>query len=700
MKKLIVMSADALVWEDMEYLSSLPNFQKYLAGGAGIRQVRSVYPTITYPCHATMSTGVYPDKHGVTGNLEFHPGQAENLPWLWDYKYNLWKTDIFTEAKKAGYRTAAVFWPVTGNHPAIDYLIDEYWIQSPTDTPREAFARMGSSEEMIQIVEKNTGDVNRPLHPQLDTFIVDCACDIIRQYRPDVLFLHPADVDWARHQYGLFNDQVKKTVENTDQYIGKIMKAVGDAGILEETNLVLVSDHGQREIQKIVNAGLHRNCIRRMQYHTYQGGYFMSKRSMRTAALAMTVVAAVGTCSGIPVQAEGEKVTVNFWHSMGGDNEKLLQSVVDAYNASQDKVEVVPEYQGNYYDSIAKVQTAIGAGNGPDILQTGSGQISILAKEDGVLENLVPYMQESGMKNDFYEGFITGMSFDPASTDETLLGFPMGCSTPVMYCNDALLEEAGLQVPTTWDEMTQVAGTLIDEGKVEYGFALPHDPWYFWMFIAQNDTHCFSEDGSTFACVEDGTGIEMWQKVQNMVKDKVMYFGPAQDDNCSALFAEGKTAFIINSIGALTGIQNAVDFDFSVQFVPKEKVNSVPTGGNTLCMLASSEVKDAAWDFLHWMYTDNGGVATYSSSIGYLPCSETIADMDAVVAKREDPNYQKAFEQLPYANNEHMVRQPNNGDVANLVTAMMEATLYDFEDVTEQMQIMNEEATAVLKDLQ
>ena len=75
---------------------------------------------------------------------------------------------------------------------------------------------------------------------------------------------------------------------------------------------------------------------------------------MRTAALAMTVAAAVGACAGIPAQAESEKVTVNFWHSMGGDNEKLLQSVVDAYNASQDKVEVVPEYQGNYYDSIAK----------------------------------------------------------------------------------------------------------------------------------------------------------------------------------------------------------------------------------------------------------------------------------------------------------------------------------------------------------
>lgn len=47
-----------------------------------------------------------------------------------------------------------------------------------------------------------------------------------------------------------------------------------------------------------------------------------------------------------------------------------------------------------------------------------------------------------------------------------------------------------------------------------------------------------------------------------------------------------------------------------------------------------------------------------------------------------------------------MVSQPNNGDIANLITAMMEATLYDFEDVTEQMNTMNEEAKATLTDLQ
>ncbi len=257
MPELIVLSADALVYEDIEYLSTLPNFRKYLAGGVGVKKVKSVYPTITYPCHTTMSTGVYPDRHGVPGNFEFTPGRTKDLPWLWDYKYNLYREDIFTAAKAAGLHTAAVFWPVTGNHPCIDDLIDEYWVQGPEDRPREAFARMGSDEHMLDIIERNLhGRTDRPPHPDQDAFIVNCACDVIRECQPDLLFLHPADVDWARHEYGVFNDQVRRTVENTDRYIGLLMETVAESADPEKTNLVLVSDHGQRNIRRIVNLNL------------------------------------------------------------------------------------------------------------------------------------------------------------------------------------------------------------------------------------------------------------------------------------------------------------------------------------------------------------------------------------------------------------------------------------------------------------
>ncbi|MEG0741453.1 MAG: ectonucleotide pyrophosphatase/phosphodiesterase [Clostridia bacterium] len=251
-KKLIVFSADAMVTEDLDHLKTLPNYRKYLAGGCEVSKVRSVYPTITYPCHTTMCTGVYPNKHRVGGNLEFLPGVSP-LPWLWDRKWNHWKDDIFFEAKAAGYTTSAVFWPVTGNHPAIDYLIDEYWTQSPEDTPRKAFARMGSDERMLSIVQSHIRDNKIREHPPTERFIISCTCDIIRQYQPDVLFLHPANIDAYRHRTGLFNDYVRMGIDETDQWIGEIMETVRDLGQLEQTNFVLTSDHGQLEIKRIVN---------------------------------------------------------------------------------------------------------------------------------------------------------------------------------------------------------------------------------------------------------------------------------------------------------------------------------------------------------------------------------------------------------------------------------------------------------------
>ena len=254
-KKLIVFSADAMVTEDLEYLETLPNFKKYLSGCSMVKKVCSIYPTITYPCHTTMATGVWPDKHGVTGNLMLQPG-VQPAPWKWDYSAVKWKEDIFTEAKKAGYTTAAIFWPVTGNHPYIDYLIDEYWTQGPEDTPREAWKRMGSSPQMLDLIERYIGKNEIRQHPQSERFIIDCTCELIRSYRPDVIFLHPANIDAYRHQTGLFNDKVRQGVEETDQWIGEIMRTLEETGELENTNFVLTSDHGQLDIKRTMNVNV------------------------------------------------------------------------------------------------------------------------------------------------------------------------------------------------------------------------------------------------------------------------------------------------------------------------------------------------------------------------------------------------------------------------------------------------------------
>lgn len=257
-QKLIVISADGLVGEDVEAMVSMPGFQKYFAHCAKAESMRSIYPTITYPCHTTMSTGVYPDKHKVLGNLVFEPG-GQKLPWKWFYKYNQWKEDIFCAAHRAGLTTAAVFWPVTSCHPCIDYLIPEYWAQSDSQTLAEAFREGGSSPEVLEIIEKNLpiahvpGGEIRTRHPENDEFILACTCDIIRRFAPDLLMIHPGNVDGLRHHHGVFGPEITKAVEDTDRYLAMVMDTLDETGLLSCTNVVLTSDHGLIDIERVVH---------------------------------------------------------------------------------------------------------------------------------------------------------------------------------------------------------------------------------------------------------------------------------------------------------------------------------------------------------------------------------------------------------------------------------------------------------------
>ena len=260
-QKLIILSADAMVTEDFSLLKTLPNYKKYLAGGVECDHIKTIYPTITYPVHTSVVTGCYPDKHGIYGNLDFTVG-LHKQPWAWDHKH-VRRPDIFDMAKKAGCTTAAVFWPVTGNHEHIDWLCDEYWPQGPEDTVHEAFKRMGSSPEVLSIIDRYEPILTNRVHPGCDEFLIHVAADIVTQFQPDLLAIHPANIDAYRHHTGVFTPQVDAGVIETDRFIGIIMDAVERAGLLESTNLCLISDHGQIDVVrnlclnvKLVQAGL------------------------------------------------------------------------------------------------------------------------------------------------------------------------------------------------------------------------------------------------------------------------------------------------------------------------------------------------------------------------------------------------------------------------------------------------------------
>ena len=253
MRRAIVISVDAMVFEDTELLRQLPTFASIWDQTARVERVKSVYPTITYPCHTTMMTGVYPDRHGIISNEQEAPGQLKPK-WV-HYRKSVKAPTFFDKAKEAGMSTASVFWPVTGGDPAIDYLIDEYWPQTPECSDAEAFRESGSSEEVMEkIVMPNIALVEgKPRkHPDSDNFVYACTCDIIRRYKPQLLAVHHAHVDHYRHRSGVFTPLVEHGIHEEDHYFNMVLKAVNDAGLMDETDFFIVSDHGQMDIRRAV----------------------------------------------------------------------------------------------------------------------------------------------------------------------------------------------------------------------------------------------------------------------------------------------------------------------------------------------------------------------------------------------------------------------------------------------------------------
>lgn len=254
-RHLVVVSVDALVYEDLAFAATLPAFGKLLKNGARIDRVRSIYPTLTHPIHASIMTGCAAGKTGIVANEEFIPGQLER-PWFNKISQVNVET-IFHAAHRAGLTTAACRWPVTAEGgDVIDYLVPEVMgldMRGHEDDPASVYRKLGTSECVMDIVENALriyGCGNA--HPDYDEFEIYCAAEILRRFRPNVLFTHPGFVDGERHRTGLFTEPVKESIRVTDRWLSMLFDALRDAGIENETDFVVLSDHGHLNICRTV----------------------------------------------------------------------------------------------------------------------------------------------------------------------------------------------------------------------------------------------------------------------------------------------------------------------------------------------------------------------------------------------------------------------------------------------------------------
>ena len=237
-----MISIDALITADIQRLKELPNLGEIMKKASWVEDIFCIYPTLTYPCHATITTGCWPDRHGIINNEKFQPLAENRADWFW-FRDAIKVPTVIDYAKAQGLTTATVTWPVMGASGA-DYNIGEIWAPKEEDDPTPWFDQ-ANSPEAKQIFEKNKHMLRWMKTPQMDEFAAQCAADIVRDYNPDLLLLHLSYVDHQRHRLGVHSQELTKAFQFVDEQIGKVLEAVEETNGIHNTNIVLLGDHGQ-----------------------------------------------------------------------------------------------------------------------------------------------------------------------------------------------------------------------------------------------------------------------------------------------------------------------------------------------------------------------------------------------------------------------------------------------------------------------
>ncbi|CAG7618033.1 ABC transporter substrate-binding protein [Paenibacillus allorhizosphaerae] len=393
--------------------------------------------------------------------------------------------------------------------------------------------------------------------------------------------------------------------------------------------------------------------------------------------------------------AKGGKATVQFWHSLGGKNGEYIDAMIKRFNETHPNIEVVGSFQGSYDETVTKLQQAVAAKTAPDVTMLERAYVELFSDAD-VLEDLTPHLKKSNLSADLFTPGLMGHS----TFNKKLVALPFNRSTPILHINKSILDEKGLAVPTTWDELKKVANALVIKENGEYkryGMTMPYDTWYPIAMITEAGGKFFSDNNKSIGFYDNGVGVKVFSFLKDLQNTGGLYYPPAKDSGniTNQMFVSGKVGILYGSTGSIGSLASTVQFNYVTAFLPKDKVYANPTGGANVAMLSSSKNKEAAWEFLRWLSTDPKGGLQFVLDSGYLPYTKAMVESKEIKDLwAKEPNRKVAYDQLQYAvdTNKH-VAWP---EVMNEFFSAMEAILYDSKNIQSTLDTFKKEAERIL----
>jgi multiple sugar transport system substrate-binding protein len=359
------------------------------------------------------------------------------------------------------------------------------------------------------------------------------------------------------------------------------------------------------------------------------------------AALTLALAGCSGS-SGSSSESPGGKVTIEFWHAQTETAGKVMQRLVDTFNASHPHIVVEASSGGTSTgDLLPKVTTAIAAGTYPDIAYI-YGSFAANIAESGKTVNLANRVNEPGFDwNDFYPA-----SKQIISPGGQVIGFPALIDNLSVIYNKKLFAAAGVPDPSpnwTWDDFRNAAKKLTDPAKHIYGVSYPiggdllDTSWRFFPGLWQRGGQILSQDNkqALFDSPAGVANLTLWQQMATV--DKSVYLDPTAE-KAEPLFTSGHLAMFVSGPWEVPTL-NEANVDWADVQLPAVNGNHQTVSGpdNWVVFNHDSARVNAAVEFLKWLTAPQQEL-TWMMGSGSLPIRPSILQL---------PGYQRFLQKYP-----------------------------------------------------
>ncbi|HMJ88482.1 MAG TPA: ectonucleotide pyrophosphatase/phosphodiesterase, partial [Candidatus Acidoferrum sp.] len=232
--------------------SPLPTLRKMMSEGATAEGMKVSNPSVTWPNHTTLVTGVHPEKHSVLFNgvlTRNGDGISVNVDPRRDKADLVAVPTLYDLLHAKGYRTAGINWPCTRNSGTLHDDFPDVPDPVTHTTPR-------LRNELIAggfLKDSNDASFMKLSAASRDQIWTEAALNVIRKRQPHFMIWHMLVTDGIQHKYGPRTPAAYTSLAQVDAQLGDLMRTLDETGLRKNTTVFVTADHGFETASNIVH---------------------------------------------------------------------------------------------------------------------------------------------------------------------------------------------------------------------------------------------------------------------------------------------------------------------------------------------------------------------------------------------------------------------------------------------------------------